>query len=360
MMRRMPSLAARSPVALARDLRGQYFLTRARREIERWDIRSERVEPYSGADPHEPFVVSVIGSLEYFTPYRDALVAELISLGASASPAASLEDISADGDAAPHAVLVIGGHQHRVRPHLRRLSRSVLAAVQTEQVPSPLQGALAFNTKHLASFINWSRHYDLVFEWSRSAVPVLERHHPAVIHVPHGRLVLGDDDPAGPDEEQFDLLFLGSLGAHEKRRRRILASLGRTFSTYPTDGGVWGASKVSALRSSRIVLNLHVEPSLRLESPRFFEALSMRRFLLSEGVADPYPFTSGKDFAEASLLDLEQVIGSYLSDASARSAIADQGYRTTLEHDMRRTARVMLQHLLNRHWMIGVRARSGR
>jgi hypothetical protein len=356
----LPTKDVVSPLALVRGVRERYFLARARRDISRWGIRSERLEPFSGADPDEPFRTVVVGALEYFIPYREAIALELSSLGAVVTSVASLEEIPSAPGEAPHAVLVIGGHLHPIRSHRRRLASSVLAAVQTEQVPSRFQGALEFNTKHLASFINWSRHYDLVFEWSRSAVPVLERHHSAVIHVPHGRLVLGDDRPSDPDEEQYDLLFLGSVGAHDKRRREILRSLSRTFSTYPMDRGVWGPTKVDALRSSRIVLNLHVEPSLRLESPRFFEALSMRRFLVSEGVADPHPFTSGKDFVEVSLLDLGETIGAYLSDPSARLAIAEHGHRTTLEHDMRRSAGVMLQHVLNHHWMIGSRSRRGR
>jgi hypothetical protein len=356
----LPTKDVVTPLALVRGLRERYFLSRARRDIGRWGVRSERLEPYSGTDLDEPFRVVTVGALEYFIPYQAALAAELSSLGAAVTSVASLEEVPSAPEDAPHAIIVIGGHLHPIRSHRRRLTGAVLAAVQTEQVPSRFQGALEFNTKHLASFINWARHYDLVFEWSRSAVPVLEQHHPTVIHVPHGRLALGDDRPSGPDEEQYDLLFLGSIGAHDKRRRDILRRLERTFSAYPTDRGVWGPLKVAALRSSRVVLNLHVEPSLRLESPRFFEALSMRRFLISEGVADPHPFTSGKDFIEASLLDLEETIGAYLSDPSTRHAIAEQGHRTTLEYDMRRSAGVMLQHLLNRHWMIGSRSRRRR
>jgi len=302
---------------------------------------------YSARSLEEPFVVEVIGDGEFFVPYRDALVAGLRDAGAAAQGHRSLSE--AGNGEQPHAVVVIGPHDHLLRNERRRLKGAVLAAVQTEQIPGGSQGGFSLSTKRLADYLVWSPAYDIVFEWSRAAVATLRPLGPPVVHLPHGRLVLGEATP-DPSLERFDLLFLGGLGGLDKRRRALMRAFEVDHSVHPaTFGTAWGAAKVAALRESRLVLNLHTESSLAFASPRFFETLTHHRPLVSEGVADPWPFVPDVDYLEAGLPGLATTVRLALSDPELRHRIAAAGHARTLEHTMERTGRRLLTHLLSVH-----------
>jgi hypothetical protein len=330
-----------------RRVRHRVLLERANRILRHERPARRSLTPYSARSLEEPFVIDVIGDGDFFLPYRDALVTGLRDAGATAQGFRSLAE--AGHGLRPHAVLVIGPHDHVLRHERRRLKGAVLAAIQTEQIPGGSQGGFSVSTKKLAAYLVWAPAYDLVFEWSRAAVPVLAPLGPPVIHVPHGRLVLGDAAP-DPSLERFDLLFLGGLGGPDKRRRTVLRALAKDHSIHPaTFATAWGEAKVTALQESRVVLNLHSESSLAFASPRFFETLSHRRLLVSEGVADPWPFVPAVDYLETGLPLLASTLRRALSDAALRHRIAEAGHARTLEHTMQRTAHRVLVHLLSRH-----------
>lgn len=334
------------PPALRR-IRQRVLLRRARRILGNEHPEARQLHPYSARSLEETFVIEVIGDGDFFLPYRDALVAGLRDAGAAARGLCTLAE--AGVDVPPHAIVVIGPHDHVLRRERRRLSGAVLAAIQTEQIPVGSQGGFSISTKRLADYLAWAPSYDMVFEWSRAAVPTLAPLGPQVIHVPHGRLVLGDALP-DPSRERFDLLFLGGLGGPDKRRRALLRALEKEHSIHPaTFGTAWGEAKVTALRESRVVLNLHSESSLAFASPRFFETLSHHRLLVSEGVADPWPFIPDVDYLEAGLPGLASTVRRALADSALRHRIAEAGHARTLEHTMQRTAQRVLVHLLSRH-----------
>jgi hypothetical protein len=306
---------------------------------------------YSTVDPTEPFRVVIVGSSEFFTPYRDAMLPALRSAGADVDAVNTLDRI--DRPESVHAVLVIGPHEHTMRRHRRRLSRSVLAAIQTEQLPTRRQGGYATSSGRLADMLAWSPHYDLIVEWSRDALPLLHRLGLNALHLPHGHLDLDgtmDRTSTSSPVETHDLLFLGGLGGPLKRRRRIMAALGERFTIHPATGTkVWGEAKVRALRESRVVLNLHSEQSQAFASPRFFETLSLGRPLVSEGVADPWPFVPDVDFATTTLPGLEERLTTVLRDEELRLRLAASGHARTLEHPLEDVARRILSELLAIH-----------
>ncbi len=77
----------------------------------------------------------------------------------------------------------------------------------------------------------------------------------------------------------------------------MLAELAGRCALFPESSGVWGDKKGRALLASRICLNLHYEDSRVFESPRLWECFANGRFVLSEPVADPWPYVPGEDFA---------------------------------------------------------------
>ena len=305
---------------------------------------------FSATRIDEDFRITVVGDSEFFIPFRDSLVVGLHNAGAKAEATTDLEAI--DVDDAPHAVLVIGPHDHVMRKHHRRLSRSVLAAIQTEQMPTQRQAGYQLSSKRLEGVLAWSPFYDLVIDWSRDAIPMLRRLGLNALHVPHGHLPLGATEPTGQSliVETHDLVFLGGLGGPQKRRRHLIKALSERFSVHPATGTkVWGEAKVRALCESRLVLNLHSEQSLAFASPRFFETLSLGRPLISEGVADPWPFVPGVDYIEAALPGLSGAIKRALSDDGMRRRIAESGLSRTLEHPAEDVAGRILSELLSLH-----------
>jgi len=331
-----------------RSIRGRWFAFRAGRVIR--DVRPEPRElvPYSSIDLSEPFRIAVVGQGEFFAPYVDALTAALNTRGATAHAHENLDSV---GD--PHAVIVVGPHEHVMRRHRSRLSRSILVGIQTEQLPSSHQQGFQLSSARLADYLRWSPHYDLVVEWSRESADVIRGLGPTVLHLPHGRLdpAAGKEPDDGPDpEETHDLVFLGGLGGPQKRRRRLIQQLARDFHVHPATGQrAWGAAKVRALRESRLVLNLNSDQSLAFPSPRFFETLSLGRPLLSETVADPWPFIPGTDYLESELTGLRDAIATALEDPALRERVARSGLARTFEHPLEGIASRLLGELLALH-----------
>jgi hypothetical protein len=331
-----------------RALRRQYFSVRAQRVIRRHRPTRRPLIPYSTVRLDEPFNVLVVGRSEFFTPYRDALVASLQGAGAEAHAAADLDAIDDPGSV--HAIIVIGPHEHVMRRHRHRLSRSVLSAIQTEQLPTQRQGGYSMSSRRLADVLVWSTHYDLLFEWSRDAAPLLHGLGLNVVHLPHGHLRPDGANATVPVAETHDVIFLGGLGGPQKRRRRLINALSGRFSIHPATGRkIWGAAKAQALRESRLVLNLHSEQSQAFASPRFFETLSLGRPLVSEGVADPWPFVPGVDYFSCALPGLETTIEQALGDDALRLRVAASGFARSLEHPLDGVARRMLTELLALH-----------
>lgn len=333
---------------VVRSVRHEWLQLRASRMIDRLRLGHRKLVDFNITDLSQTFSVAVVGHDEYFGPYRSALTDALIHAGASASAHVTLETVEN-----PHAVVIVGPHEHSTRRWRRRGSRSLLIGIQTEQLPTPHQRGFEMTQRRLADYLAWSGNYDLIIEWNREAAAFLQGIGPQVLHLPHGRLDLSEIHgveglPVGA--ETHDLLFLGGLGGPHKRRRHLIRQLQNDFSVHPATGTtVWGVEKLRALQQSRIMLNINSDESMAFPSPRFFETLSLGRPLLSEVVADPWPFIPDVDYLEATRLDLKEAIGSALDTPELLRRTAESGRARASEHSMVRIARRLLAELLALH-----------
>jgi hypothetical protein len=334
--------------AAARSVRRAWLSARSTRAVRRFRPSNRELRRYPITDLGAPFFVAVLGQGEFFEPYRDELSAALGRVGASVTVHDSLDSV---GEA--HALVVVGPHQHHLRPWRRRFARTVLAAIQTEQLPTCHQRGFALSQERLADYLAWCVHYDLIIEWSREAAEFLRGIGPNILHLPHGHLDLATYYGVGSQVsamEKHDVLFLGGLGGPEKRRRRLIEQVREDFDVHPATGRkVWGVEKVEAMRQSRLVLNLNSDLSMAFPSPRFFETLSLGRPLLSEVVSDPWPFVPGIDFLDAPQPGLLHAIGEALSDPELRARIGESGRATAREHTMDAVAKRLLGELVALH-----------
>jgi hypothetical protein len=334
--------------AAARTVRRSWLRSRASMATRPFRPKRRPLLSFSVIDLDAPFSVAVVGRSEFFVPYRDALTQALQRAGSSATSHDSFESI---GEA--HAVIVVGPHQHSVRPRRRALTRSLLVAIQTEQLPTRHQRGFELSQGRLADYLSWSVHYDLIVEWNREAVELLRDLGPTVLHVPHGHLDLNAIYGIRSSEsvaETHEVLFLGGLGGPQKRRRRLVEQLRRRFDVHPATGRkVWGEEKVRALQESQLVLNLHSDLSMAFPSPRFFETLSLGRPLLSEAVSDPWPFVSDVDFLEAPQPGLIDAVGTALSDAALRARVGAAGRAKAQQYSMDLVAKRLLGELIALH-----------
>lgn len=292
-------------------------------------------------------IALIAGHPHSFGPYATALAASLSGLGAHVSVHGP-DDVIPSGEAA----VLIGLHRF-TRDQVRALRRTrTVAAVQTEQLTTPMQGATRFGSHRLPKILSALPHVDLVIDWSRENARLLRSHHPRVAVTPFG-LLEADLHPSGPSGSAvtptYDLAFIGHVDALDGRRRRILDQLAATFTVHPTVRGAWGPDKFAVFAEARIVLNLHVEASAVFESPRFYDVFGARRPLLSEPVHDPWPFRPGRDFQEATVLDLERQVARLLEDASLRERLVAAGRATAEAHGMDMSAATLLRLLLVAH-----------
>ena len=289
-------------------------------------------------------VALLVGQTHSFGPYATSLATALAGLGVAVTVHGPDEAIPA-GEAA----VLVGLHRFmRDRVRVLRRTRTV-AAIQTEQLATPMQGATRFGSHRLPRILSALPHVDLVVDWSRENARFLQAHHPRVAVAPFG-LLEADLYPASPTAEPvYDLAFIGHVDALGGRRRQILDQLAATFTIHPTACGAWGADKFAVFAEARVVLNLHVEASAVFESPRFYDVLGARRPLLSEPVHDPWPFRPGRDFQEATVLDLERQVKRLLDDAPRRERLVASGRATAEANSMDESAATLLRLLLVAH-----------
>ncbi len=337
----------------AMDLRPRYLGGRAVRTI-----RKVATRRHIGAFDHDevggrfPIVIAHRAE-DYFGNYSRDLVQNMRALGVDAI----LEDpFSTGGDAL--AVVLVGVHEFSADEILRLRRDSIVAAIQTEQLLTKQQGGYLRGARQGRHALAVLPLVDAAFDWSRANIAALDSTGITAQHINYGLIEYQEFAHAVSDcAEEYDLVFIGGLGAAGSRRSRILERLSDRFSIYPKTQH-WGREKYAALLKSRIALNIHAEPAAIFEAPRFFDVLGAGRTLVSEGVLDPRPFFAGRDFAEVTLGNIESEIERLLGDASARARLGMAGRATAFEHGMERSALTILKALLAAHQRLDVRWRK--
>lgn len=145
--------------------------------------------------------------------------------------------------------------------------------------------------------------------------------------------------PLGLDRD-IDVLFVGGV---TPRRARALDQLRRHVSVHQSH--VYGEDMVRLINRAKIVLNIHAEGALDVET-RVFETLGCGALLVSERLACDSPFGPDCLIEVNSWCDLPDVINRLLQDEPLRQRIADQGYREALrQHTMLDRARQIVRVL---------------
>lgn len=289
------------------------------------------------ADIFKPIKIAVISKSDYFREYTSALVRSFRSLGAEAETFEFMNH-----DYKPDGFLVI--HPGMFRKEKFYHKEFAYGAVQTEQISSPEVGAKEYALPRYQIMLKEYRRYDFIFEWSRASWQTIKKRKDNIYFIPHGGLEEYEYFRQYPNEkEQFDLLFLGDITGFRNRRTGILEHLDKKYKLYPYTKPIWGEEKKKAILGSKICLNIHYQESQVFESPRIYEYLCNRRFVLSEPIYDPYPFEDGTDLVSFLPFNLTNLIDKYLNDAPKRLAIAESGYQKTRTHSADRYARTIVQ-----------------
>jgi hypothetical protein len=214
-------------------------------------------------------------------------------------------------------LLVFGIHHY---PELIRKSFKHAVGIQTEQlalVPDRISGRGHSNRRRILSL---ATHYDLVFEWSAHAFSSIHRG-TNIRLLPYGFGALPDNGDPEPD---YDAVFIGCVDDPRGRRRRLLKAVASSCKLYPHHEGLWGGARNRAIRSSKIVLNIHFDESPAYESPRFADAVANCRLFLTEPLSDSFPYVEGRDYAV--FRDEEQLLanlGHYLRNPDERQRVIE-------------------------------------
>ena len=146
-----------------------------------------------------------------------------------------------------------------------------------------------------AEYFHILEHSMAVLEYAMVNIEFLAEHNVAYPHVYY--LPVGAD-PAyapitAPVEKTCDVLFYGDSNS-SARRRAMLDTLKQHFNVRVCSE-VFGADMNAAIRSARLVINLHYYENALLEMPRMQECLSLGVPLVSEAAQDQddYPELAG-------------------------------------------------------------------
>lgn len=142
----------------------------------------------------------------------------------------------------------------------------------------------------------------------------------------HPRLVNVNPTARWNGGAQWDVSVLAYMGP--PRRQDVWNELGRRgLRLAPT--GAWGDERERQLEGARVLLNIHQHDAYPcVAAQRFALAAAAAIPLISETIADPYPFEVGRDFVQASKRDLPAVVEVFLA----------HGHGTALAANMLRTA----------------------
>lgn len=243
----------------------------------------------------------------YFREFCENIAAALTSSGVSV--------VLSDAATAPNVdvLLYVGVH---LFPDIPRPSVALVAGVQTEQLGTRGVHGSPRLQRNRNRFECLQGYYDLLFDWI-----------PGVCES-EGRSFLPYGCSAGPlvtEQKEFDVCFIGNI--HHSRREKLLTSLRRDFHFFPDFSPGFGAAKLTAIRKSRILLNVRFYEDGGFESPRMFDYLSTGAFVISERAEACDPFVAGRDFVDFEGEEqLRLLLQQYLGDEPARARIAASGH----------------------------------
>ncbi len=132
--------------------------------------------------------------------------------------------------------------------------------------------------------------------------------------------------PFQPVERDIDVLFVGSL---TPRRQRILKKLSNRWNVHVEQ--TFGAPMIALLHRAKIVLNIHAEEFLDVET-RIYEVLGCGAFLLSEPLARENPFPPEHIPIWENEAELNELIAHFLRHKTQRESICQSAHLEAWNH----------------------------
>lgn len=187
-----------------------------------------------------------------------------------------------------------------------------------------------------AEYFHILEHSMAVLDYATVNIEFLAKHNVAYPHVYY--LPVGADPAyapvAAPVEKTCDVLFYGDSNS-SARRRAMLDILKQHFNVRVCSE-VFGADMNAAIRSARIVINLHYYENALLEMPRVQECLSLGVPLVSEASQDQadYPELAGavtffeQGNADAMVAAVRQALAQQLTEEAVKASanLSDQRF----------------------------------
>jgi hypothetical protein len=213
---------------------------------------------------------------------------------------------------------------------------TIVAGIQTEQQPMMAGSSDRRLQRNLSRSRAVADYYDILFDWIPGIAETDRR-----VFLPYGCYQTAFDPAL---HKNFDVCFIGNI--HGNRRESLLNRLTPDYHFFPTFSPGFGETKSTAIRQSRILLNIKFYEHGGFESPRMFDYLSAGAFVLSEHTAVTTPFVAGRDFIEFSgEQQLRELLSYYLANDAARERIARQGHATSQQYTFRHVAQLLLNEL---------------
>lgn len=284
--------------------------------------------------------IAVVSNTVFFNDYKNALVREIKNKGFEAVALTAI-----DYDHKPDAFIIIGMHRYK---KLIRHNEFIYCGIQTEQLPSRWTGGRSFGANRLRHFRKYYKQYDIIYEWSKELYDEMHTKFKNITYFPHStydEIVYPITNSAQP-RKQYDLIFIGDPHGIDNRREHLLSKLKNKFNVFPQSNQLWGKNKAEAIQNSKICLNIHFDNASYCEYPRLFEYLSNRKFVLSEKMKNPYPFTDGIDYASFYPNEIENIIEYYLGNGELMSSIANNGYETSKKFELSSTIDKLIMPIL--------------
>jgi hypothetical protein len=150
------------------------------------------------------------------------------------------------------------------------------------------------------------------------------------------------DTNASISGDEYDVLFVGKPTGINNRREKILEKIDKKFKLYPKSYGLWGDEKRNAILSSKICLNIHFEFSYVFESPRIYEYIVNKRFVLSESIINSFPFEKGRHYETFNGFNLIDKINHFLDDEKSRIKIQNEAYQMASNFPLKNSVNDMI------------------
>ena len=177
--------------------------------------------------------------------------------------------------------------------------------------------------------------FDQVFAFTPRKAQFLQQHGVPAEYLPAGYHPIWGTP--GSEERDIDVLFLGEV--LDDRRGHIVkavrAALERENVALKTmydfnPIGLWGEERNALLRRSKIYLSVY-RHAQDFSGTRFCLGMGNGALIVSEPIADPYPFVPGRHFVQAAVPDLGRTILTYLRDEAGRVRICREATRLITE-----------------------------